>query len=219
MTGCRLLIADDHPAFRAGLRFLLELTDIEVVGEATTGVEAVTRARELAPDVILMDLRMPEMNGIDAIAKIVAAAPQIGVIVLTMFEQDESLFAAMRAGARGYLLKGADRDEIVRAVLAVQAGEALFGPSVAQRLINFFSQSESPTITSFPQLTIREREVLHLIAAGRTNAAIADELVLSLKTVRNHVSNIFAKLRVADRAAAIIKAREAGMGRKPEVES
>lgn len=219
MTGCRVLIADDHPAFRAGLRFLLKPTDIEVVGEATTGVEAIARAHELVPDVILMDLRMPELNGIEATAQIVAAAPNTGIIVLTMFEQDESLFAAMRAGARGYLLKGADRDEIVRAVRAVQAGEALFGPFVAQRLITFFSQSTAHATTAFPQLTIREREVLHLIAAGRTNAAIADELVLSLKTVRNHVSNIFTKLRVADRAAAIIKAREAGMGRTPEAGS
>ena len=208
----RLLIADDHPTFRAGLTFLLASTDIEVIGEAASGTEAVDLALSLLPDVVLMDLRMPGLNGIEATAQIVAAAPDIGVIVLTMFEQDESIFAAMRAGARGYLLKGADRDEIVRAVRAVHAGEALFGAAVARRLMSFF---DAPATASFPQLTAREREVLQLIAEGRPNAAIADELVLSLKTVRNHVSNIFAKLRVADRAAAIIKAREAGFGRLP----
>ncbi len=212
MTGCRVLIADDHPAFRAGLRFLLESADIDVVGEAATGLEAVALTHELRPEVVLMDLRMPGLNGIEATSRLVAAAPDLGVIVLTMFEQDESLFAAMRAGARGYLLKGADRDEIVRAVIAVQAGEALFGAAVARRLISFFGSAETAAATAFPQLTTREREVLELIAAGRPNAAIADDLVLSLKTVRNHVSSIFAKLRVADRAAAVIKARDAGMG-------
>lgn len=208
----RLLVADDHPTFRAGLQFLLHGTDMDVVGEAGSGTEAVEMALALHPDVVLMDLRMPDLNGIEATAQITAAAPEIGVIVLTMFEQDESIFAAMRAGARGYLLKGADREEIVRAVRAVHAGEALFGAAVARRLMTFF---ESPTTASFPQLTAREREVLQLIAEGRPNAAIADELVLSLKTVRNHVSNIFAKLRVADRAGAIIKAREAGFGQVP----
>jgi DNA-binding NarL/FixJ family response regulator len=208
----RLLIADDHPTFRAGLTFLLGSTDIEVVGEASSGTEAVDLALSLLPDVVLMDLRMPGLNGIEATAQIVAAAPDVGVIVLTMFEQDESIFAAMRAGARGYLLKGADRDDIERAVRAVHAGEALFGAAVARRLMSFF---DAPATASFPQLTAREREVLQLIAEGRPNAAIAEELVLSLKTVRNHVSNIFAKLRVADRAAAIIKAREAGFGRLP----
>ncbi len=206
----RLLIADDHPTFRAGLQFLLSGTDIEVVAEACTGVEAVALTLELRPDVVLMDLRMPDLNGIEATAQILAGAPEVGVIVLTMFEQEESIFAAMRAGARGYLLKGADRDEILRALHAVQAGEALFGAAVAKRLMSFF---ETPTHGAFPQLTSREREVLQLIAEGRPNAAIADELVLSLKTVRNHVSNIFTKLRVADRAGAIIKAREAGLGR------
>jgi DNA-binding NarL/FixJ family response regulator len=205
----RLLIADDHPTFRAGLQFLLTGTDIEVVGEACTGVEAVALALQLRPDVVLMDLRMPDLNGIEATAQIVSAAPEVGVIVLTMFEQEESIFAAMRAGARGYLLKGADREEILRALRAVQAGEALFGAAIATRLMSFF---EAPTNGAFPQLTSREREVLQLIAEGRPNAAIAEQLVLSLKTVRNHVSNIFAKLRVADRAGAIIKAREAGLG-------
>jgi DNA-binding NarL/FixJ family response regulator len=208
----RLLIADDHPTFRAGLMFLLQGTDIDVVGEAADGIQAVDLTLSLLPDVVLMDLRMPGLNGIEATAQIVAAAPDTGVIVLTMFEQDESIFAAMRAGARGYLLKGADRDEIVRAVRAVHAGEALFGAAVASRLMTFF---DTRTTASFPQLTAREREVLQLIAEGRPNAAIAEELVLSLKTVRNHVSNVFAKLRVADRAAAIIKAREAGFGRLP----
>ncbi len=205
----RLLLADDHPAFRAGLRFLL--SDHEVVGEAATGDEAVALALSLRPDIVLMDLRMPGLNGIEATAAVTAADPTIGVIVLTMFEQDESIVAAMRAGARGYLLKGADRDEIERALSAVAAGEALFGADVAARLTRFFSTTAETGV--FPQLTEREREVLERIAAGRPNAAIAEELVLSLKTVRNHVSNIFAKLRVADRSAAIIKAREAGLGR------
>jgi DNA-binding NarL/FixJ family response regulator len=213
VSGCRALIADDHPAFRAGLRFLLEASGIEVVGEAATGREAVARARELAPDVVLMDLSMPDLNGIEATAQLVAAAPGTGVIVLTMFEQDESLFAAVRAGARGYLLKGAEGDEIVRAVLAVQAGEALFGAALASRLAAHFASAAPAAAIAFPQLTLRERQVLDLIAAGRPNGAIAEELVLSLKTVRNHVSTIFAKLRVADRAGAIIAAREAGLGR------
>lgn len=208
----RVLIADDHPAFRAGLRFLLEGLGIVVVGEAVDGQDAVAQALSLMPDVVLMDLRMPALNGIEATAQIVAAAPDVGVIVLTMFEQDESIFAAMQAGARGYLLKGADREEIVRAVRAVQAGEALFGASIARRLMSFF---DTPVTSSFPQLTAREREVLQLIAEGRQNAAIAEQLHLSLKTVRNHVSNVFTKLRVADRASAIIKAREAGFGRVP----
>lgn len=212
----RVLVADDHPAFRAGLRFLLESSgQVEVVGEAATGTEAVRETLTVRPDVVLMDLRMPELNGIDATARVVAAAPEVGIIVLTMFDQDESIFAAMRAGARGYLLKGAEQQEILRAIRAVAEGEALFGPEVARRLIAFFNTAATSRVAAFPELTAREREVLDLIAAGRSNMAIADQLVLSLKTVRNHVSNIFAKLRVADRSAAIVKARDAGLGREP----
>ncbi len=211
----RVLVADDHPAFRAGLRFLLESSgEVEVVGEAATGTEAVRETLALRPDVVLMDLRMPELNGIEATARVVATDPDIGIIVLTMFDQDESIFAAMRAGARGYLLKGAEQQEILRAIRAVAQGEALFGPEVARRLIAFFNTAATSRAAAFPELTAREREVLDLIAAGKSNAAIADHLVLSLKTVRNHVSNIFAKLRVADRSAAIVKARDAGLGRE-----
>lgn len=217
MTGSpmRVLIADDHPAFRDGLKLMLGTAeDIEVVGEATTGAEAVAEAATLAPDAILMDLQMPELNGIEATRKITAANPEIGVIVITMFEDDDSVFAAMRAGARGYLLKGAQREDILRAVRAIGSGEAIFGPSIAARLIDYFNSAPR---TVFPELTDREREILDLIAAGKSNAAIAEHLFLSLKTVRNHVSNIFNKLQVADRAAAIAKARDAGLGAKPPV--
>jgi DNA-binding NarL/FixJ family response regulator len=206
----RVLIADDHPTFRDGLKLMIDAADdVEVAGEATTGAEAVVLATELVPDAILMDLQMPELNGIEATRQITAANPDIGVVVLTMFEDDDSVFAAMRAGARGYLLKGAQRDDILRAVRAIGSGEAIFGPAIAARLIDFFNATPR---TLFPELTDREREILALIAAGKSNSAIADELVLSLKTVRNHVSNIFNKLQVADRAAAIEKAREAGLG-------
>ncbi len=207
----RLLIADDHPVFRQGLQAMLDSTEeFEVVGEAADGDEAVARALELQPDVVLMDLRMPGLNGIDATRRILEVRPDIGVLVLTMFEDDDSVFAAMRAGARGYLLKGSEQDEVVRAIRSISSGEAIFGPAIASRLIAYFSSANA---TAFPELTDREREVLELIAQGKNNQAIANELVLSLKTVRNHVSNVFNKLQVTDRAGAIVKAREAGMGR------
>lgn len=206
----RVLIADDHPTFRDGLRLMLEASgEVEVCAEAKDGVEAVALATEFCPQVALMDLQMPELNGIEATRRIVAGSAETAVIVLTMFEDDDSVFAAMRAGARGYLLKGAEREDIMRAVRSAAAGDAVFGSAIAARLIDFFAGT-SPTL--FPELTDREREILGLIAAGKTNATIADELVLSLKTIRNHVSNIFNKLQVADRAAAISKAREAGLG-------
>lgn len=209
----RVLIADDHPLFRDGLCKLIESTpDTELAGEATTGVEAVEMALDLQPDIVVMDLQMPDMNGTEATRRIVEASPHVGVLVLTMFDDDDSVFAAMRAGARGYLLKGSDHDETLRAIRAVGAGEAIFGPAIAERLIAFFASGVSRPPVAFPELTDREREVLELLARGETNAAIASALFLSQKTVRNHVSNIFTKLRVADRAQAVIRAREAGLG-------
>jgi DNA-binding NarL/FixJ family response regulator len=209
----RVLVADDHPVFRQGLRTAIEAaTDMEIAGEAETGAEAVEQALGLQPDVVIMDLQMPERNGIEATLEIVAQSPHVGVLVLTMFEDDDSVFAAMRAGARGYLLKGSDHDEIVRAIRAVASGEAIFGPAIATRLMAYFSASAGGPAQAFPELTAREREVLELIAQGHGNAAIAQQLVLSQKTVRNHVSNIFTKLHVADRAQAIVRAREAGLG-------
>ncbi len=217
MASIRVLIADDHPFFRDGLRVLFEATpDTELVGEATDGDEAVALAAELAPDVILMDLRMPGTGGIEATRKILEKAPETGILVVTMVEDDDSVFAAMRAGARGYLLKGADKEEMLLAIRAVARGEAVFGPGIARRLIQYFSPpTPAPARTPrtiFPELTDREREILDLLAAGRNNAEIAGELFLSLKTVRNYVSNIFTKLQVADRAQAIVRAREAGLG-------
>jgi DNA-binding NarL/FixJ family response regulator len=206
----RVALADDHPAFREGLRAMLEKSDdMLVVGEATNGTEAVALVLEQEPDVILMDLQMPALNGVEATRRIRSAGSACGVIVLTMFDDDDSVFAAMRAGARGYLLKGSQRDDILRAVRVIGRGEAIFGASIASRLIDYFAAAPR---TPFPQLSEREREILGLIAAGRSNGAIAEHLFLSLKTVRNHVSNIFNKLQVADRAGAIGKAREAGLG-------
>jgi DNA-binding NarL/FixJ family response regulator len=213
MESIRVLIADDHPVFRDGLRVLLDsLPDAEVVGEAASGEEAVKLAISEQPDVILMDLQMPGINGIEATRTILRTAPHIGVLVVTMFEDDDSVFAAMRAGARGYLLKGADQQEILRGIRAVASGEAIFGPAIAQRLISFFAQPNPPLPPQiFPELTDREREILTGIARGKSNTQIADQLYLSQKTVRNHVSNIFSKLQVADRAQAIVRAREAGL--------
>jgi DNA-binding NarL/FixJ family response regulator len=214
MKPIRILVADDHALFRDGLRALfLSVPDTEVAGEAATGEEAIARAVDLQPDVVLMDIQMPGVNGIEATRRIVRDSPHIGVIVVTMFEDDDSVFAAMRSGARGYVLKGADQDEILKVIRAVAAGEALFGPEIARRLMSFFSAKEpAAPAEAFPELTAREREVLDIIAQGRNNQEIAKELYLSPKTVRNHISNIFTKLQVADRAQAIIRAREAGLG-------
>jgi DNA-binding NarL/FixJ family response regulator len=210
----RVLVADDHPVFRGGLRALLDTdADVEVVGEASTGAEAVTLAAQTQPDVVVMDLHMPELDGIDATRQIVHTSPHVAVLVLTMFDDDDSVFAAMRAGARGYMLKGANQADVVRAVHTVGGGGAMFGPAVAQRVIEFFSRPRpSGTALAFPQLTDREHEVLDLLAQGLSNSAIAARLRISDKTVRNHVSNIFTKLAVADRAQAIVRAREAGLG-------
>jgi len=210
----RILIADDHALVREGLRAVLgSEPDMEVVGEAATGKEVLERAAELRPDVILMDIQMPGINGIEASRRILDASPKVGVVVLTMFEDDESVFSAMRAGARGYVLKGAHPSEILKVLRAVAGGEAYFGPEIARRLVDFFStpKSASPA-EAFPELTAREREILDLIARGHNNTAIAARLFVSPKTVGNHISHIFTKLQVADRAQAIIRAREAGLG-------
>jgi DNA-binding NarL/FixJ family response regulator len=209
----RVVVADDHPMFRDGLKTLLRsIPEVHVVAEAATGAEAVSLAEKHDPDVIVMDLHMPDLNGIEATRQIVHAHPHAGVLVLTMFEDDDSVFAAMRAGARGYLLKGASQDEIVRAIKAVAGGEAIFGPAIAKRVVDYFARPARIKAPAFPELTEREHEVLDLIAQGQANASIARRLFLSEKTVRNHVSNIFAKLQVADRAEAIVRAREAGLG-------
>jgi DNA-binding NarL/FixJ family response regulator len=214
MEAIRILIADDHPLFRDGLRGLLDSVDDTVVaGQAATGDEAIAQAQALQPDVVLMDIKMPGANGIEATREIVRTSPHIGVLVITMYEDDDSVFAAMRAGARGYVLKGANQAEMLRAIRAVANGEVIFSASIARRIMAFLA-APLPTVPPrvFPELTERETEVLALIAQGRTNEEIADRFSLSLKTVRNHVSNIFSKLQVADRANAIIRARQAGLG-------
>jgi DNA-binding NarL/FixJ family response regulator len=210
----RILIADDHAIVREGLRAVLgSEPDMEVVGEAVTGKEVVVRAAELGPDLILMDIQMPGLNGIEATRRILGANPSIGVVVLTMFGDDDSVFSAMRAGARGYVLKGAPPSEILKVLRAVAEGEAHFGPEVARRLTNFFSAPPPPRSgEAFSDLTSREREILDLIAQGHTNAKIARQLFVSPKTVRNHISHIFTKLQIADRTQAILRAREAGLG-------
>jgi DNA-binding NarL/FixJ family response regulator len=210
----RILMADDHAVFREGLRYVLgSEPDMEIVGEAATGKEVVQRAADLGPDVVLMDIQMPGINGIEATRRILGSDPKAGIVVLTMFEDDDSVFSAMRAGARGYVLKGADPSEILKVVRAVAEGEAYFGAEIARRLTDFFSapRPASPA-EPFPELTAREREVLDLIAQGHNNARIARLLFVSPKTVRNHISNIFTKLQIADRTQAILRAREAGLG-------
>jgi DNA-binding NarL/FixJ family response regulator len=211
----RVLIAEDHPLFREGMRGRLDrVADIAVVGEAASGDEAVELAQKLEPDVILMDIKMPGLNGIEATREIQRANPQIGILVLTMFEDDDSVFAAMRAGAKGYLLKDSGGEGVVHAIRAVASGEAVFGPGVAERMIGYFSAPRAAAPQrAFPELTEREEEVLSLVAQGKANREIARQLFVSLKTVRNHVSNILLKLQVADRAQAVIRARDAGMGR------
>ncbi|MEV4896493.1 response regulator transcription factor [Nonomuraea sp. NPDC055795] len=217
MSVPRVVLADDHPVYRDGLRMMLDSTgQAEVVGTAADGLGAVELAVRLRPDVVVLDLQMPGMDGIRATERIVAEVPEAGVLVLSMHEDDDTVLAAMVAGARGYLLKGADQGEILRAVTAVAGGEVIFGQALAARVSGFFARlarGEVPGAPPFPHLTAREREVLELIAAGRSNGEIAERLHLSPKTVRNNVSNVFAKLQVADRAQAIVQAREAGLGR------
>jgi DNA-binding NarL/FixJ family response regulator len=210
----RIVVADDHPMVRDGLRTLFDsFPDTELISEAGTGREAVRAAVVERPDVLIMDLGMPDMDGFAATAEIGRVAPQVAVLVLTMSDDDDTVFAAMRAGARGYLVKGATKEEILRAVTAVAAGEAIFGPGVARRVLSYFNaphQQQDP----FPQLTPREREVLDLLAGGLSNSAIATRLGLSSKTVNNNTSSIFTKLAVAGRTEAIIRARDAGLGRR-----
>ncbi len=214
MDPIRILLADDHPFFRDGVRLLLDsVEDTEVVGEAGSGEEAVELAVTLQPDVVLMDINMPGMGGIEATRRILHTSPHINVLVVTMYEDDDSVFTALRAGARGYLLKGANQVELLRAIRAVHGGEVIFGAGIAQRVMGYFS-APRPSVPwqAFPDLTDREREILGLITQGHGNAEIGQQLVLSPKTVRNHISNIFSKLQVADRAQAIARAREAGLG-------
>jgi len=211
----RVLVADDHLIFRDGLRALLSsVPDAELVGEAATGEEAVALASSLQPDLVLMDLQMPDLNGIEATRRILRDSPHIRVLVVTMFEDDSSVLAAMRAGARGFVLKGATHSEMARAIRAVGEGEVIFSPAIAARLMEYFASFRPAAMPQvFPELSDREREVLDLIAQGHKNPDIAMRLVLSPKTVRNHVTNILSKLQVADRSEAMIRAREAGLGR------
>ena len=210
----RVLVADDHPIVRAGLTALLDsLPDIEVAGVAADGREAVRLAVTERPDVALLDLRMPELDGIAATRELGRVAPEVAVLVLTMLDDDDSVFAAMRAGARGYLVKGVEQDDIARAIRSVASGEAIFGPGVAQRVLSFLHAPPQGQEQVFPELTAREHQILDLLAAGLNNAAIAERIGAAPKTVANNVSTIFTKLQVADRAQAIVRARDAGLGR------
>jgi DNA-binding NarL/FixJ family response regulator len=210
----RIVIADDHPVVRGGLRALIETIDgLEVVGEAADGVAAVREVQLTSPDVVLMDVRMPGLDGVEATRRIRTVAPDTGVLMLTMYDDDATVFTAMQAGARGYLLKGAEQEEIVGAIRAVVAGQVIFGPGIAGKVLGYFAASPARVPDAFPQLTEREREILDLLAAGHRTAAIAKRLYLSPKTVSNHLTSVFTKLEVADRAEAIIRAREGGLGR------
>jgi DNA-binding NarL/FixJ family response regulator len=212
MDNLTILIADDHPIFRKGLRALLAtMPNTELVGEAASGEEAIMLAEKLQPDVVLLDLQMPGGGGLAAIRPIVQTSPHIGILVITMFEDDDSVFAAMRAGARGYVLKDTQDEEMERAILAVGNGEAIFSPAIARRMIDFFADRPPAMANLFPELTTSEGNVLKLMAQGLSNEAIAHQLDFSIKTVRNYSSNIFSKLQVADRAQAIVKARDAGL--------
>jgi DNA-binding NarL/FixJ family response regulator len=208
----RILLADDHPAFLAGMQALLRtIPGAEVAGEVTNGAAAIADAHRLKPDIVLMDVNMPGVNGIEATRTIVARCPQISVLILTMVYNDDAVLAAMRAGARGYVLKGAGLDDIRRAIDAVSHGDMIFGPQAAKHVYQHLTRPPTSEVP-FPDLTDRERAVLELVADGRGNVAIAVELGLSIKTVRNYLSRIFAKLQVADRTEAAVQARRAGLG-------
>ena len=218
MKKIRVLIADDHALFREGLRALLNaMPDIEVVGEAADGEAAMALVKNIQPDVVLMDISMPRVNGIEAMRFLLNTYPDLGIIMVTMLEDDASVFAAMKAGARGYILKGAHHEDVLQAVRTVAGGQAVFGPAVAARMMAFFQnfsiapQPSTPTDT-FPELTSREREILQLMSQGASNKDIAEKLFISGKTVSNHITSIFSKLQVADRAQAILRARDAGLG-------
>lgn len=214
MEQIRVLVVDDHPVVRHGLRSLLESLDgYLVVGEASDGATAVRETQLLPPAVVLMDVRMPGVDGVEATRRIAATTPSAAVLMLTMLDDDDTVFSAMRAGARGYLLKGAEQTEIDRAIRAVVAGEAIFSPGVASRVLSYFATPTAAAGQPFPELTDRERQILDLVAAGLRNAAIAQRLHLSQKTVANHLSSIFAKLAVDGRSAAIVRARDGGLGR------
>ena len=209
----RVLLADDHPVVRSGLRALLSTVEgLDVVGEAVDGESAVRETQMLRPDVVLMDVRMPGIGGVEATRQIRAGTPEVAVLVLTMFDDDATVLTAMRAGARGYLLKGAEQEDIVGAIRAVVAGQSIFGPGIASRMLDFFTAPSLTAVDAFPQLTTREREILALLAEGRRTSEIAAALFLSPKTVSNNLTGIFAKLEVSDRASAMIRAREGGLG-------
>lgn len=214
MSILRILIADDHPVFRDGLRALLEATpDLEVVGEAMTGEEAIQLAAHYQPDLILMDVQMPGLNGIEATRQIVINQPAMRILIITMFEDEASVFMAMRAGARGYVLKDATKEEIRRAIQAVGHGEAIFSPSIATHLIDYFARPHSPEPEGlFPELTSREHAILKLLVEGKSTGTIARHLSLSGKTVSNYISNILHKLQVSGRTEAVTRARQAGLG-------
>lgn len=212
-SSVRVVIVEDHPLYRKGLRTMIANVPLFTLeGEAADGLTAVELVLETRPDVVLMDLHLPGQGGIAAIRAIIAAIPTVRILVITLYEDEDSVFAALRAGARGYILKDSDEEDMVRAIHAIAAGESLFSPTIASRLLASFTQVRPVAPSPFPTLTDRERDILHLMAKGRSNPAIAAELYLSVKTVANNVSNILGKLQVADRSEAIVRAREAGFG-------